>query len=112
MAETAGDGLETVLVIDDDKAFCAALAGALRRRGLKAIIAHSHDEALAELVELLDADLPAARAAAARGIGSFGALEALPRLIRMLSTETDPTVLDAVNAAIELLTAASPDPES
>ncbi len=48
MAETSGDDQETVLVVDDDRAFCAALAGALRRRGLKAIIAHSHDEALAE----------------------------------------------------------------
>jgi len=65
-----------------------------------------HDEALAELVELLDADLPAARAAAARGLGSFGAIEALPRLIRMLSTEKDPVVLKAINAAIEMLTAA------
>ena len=38
----------TVLVVDDDEAFCGALAGALRRRGFKAVIAHGHDEALEE----------------------------------------------------------------
>lgn len=39
---------ETVLVVDDDRAFCAALAGAIRRRGLAAVVAHTHDEAVAE----------------------------------------------------------------
>lgn len=39
---------DTVLVVDDDRAFCAALAGSLRRRGHRAVIAHNHDEALAE----------------------------------------------------------------
>jgi HEAT repeat protein len=63
-------------------------------------------QAIAELVELLEAELPAARAAAARGLGRFGAPEALPRLIRMLTTEKDPAVLEAVEAAIEMLTSA------
>ncbi|MCA9657403.1 MAG: response regulator [Myxococcales bacterium] len=49
MAETpTSNDQETVLVVDDDKAFCAALAGGLRRRGYAAVIAHTHDEALAE----------------------------------------------------------------
>ncbi len=44
----AESGQQTVLVVDDDKAFCAALAGSLRRRGVAALIAHNHDEALSE----------------------------------------------------------------
>lgn len=38
----------TIMVVDDDRAFCNALAGALRRRGITTIIAHDHDEALSE----------------------------------------------------------------
>ncbi len=38
----------TIMVVDDDRAFCAALAGALRRRGMVTVIAHDHDEALSE----------------------------------------------------------------
>ena len=44
----ADDSRSTVLVVDDDRAFCAALAGALRRRGCAAIVAHNYDDALAE----------------------------------------------------------------
>lgn len=36
------------MIVDDDRAFCAALAGALRRRGHQTIVAHDYDEALAE----------------------------------------------------------------
>ncbi len=38
----------TIMVVDDDKAFCAALSGALRRRGHKTLIAHDYADALAE----------------------------------------------------------------
>ncbi len=40
--------LESILVVDDDRAFCAALSGALRRRGHPVVVAHGYDEALAE----------------------------------------------------------------
>lgn len=39
---------ETVLIVDDDKNFCAALAAALRRRGFGSAIAYDYAEALAE----------------------------------------------------------------
>lgn len=39
---------ETILLVDDDRTFCAALGGALRRRGLKVMIAHSYDDAISE----------------------------------------------------------------
>lgn len=42
------DQPETILLVDDDRAFCAALAGALRRRGLQVVMAHQHEDALAE----------------------------------------------------------------
>ena len=48
MSEAADDSRITVLVVDDDKAFCQALAGALRRRGLAVVVAHNYDDALAE----------------------------------------------------------------
>ncbi len=48
MGEAADDSRITVLVVDDDKAFCQALAGALRRRGLAVVVAHNYDDALAE----------------------------------------------------------------
>jgi two-component system, response regulator RegA len=43
----AGHSL-TIMIVDDDRPFCAALAGALRRRGHQTIIAHDYDEALSE----------------------------------------------------------------
>ena len=47
--ETPSDGpRETVLVVDDDRAFCTALAAALRRRGYAAVVAHNYEEAVAE----------------------------------------------------------------
>ncbi len=48
MSETADDSRITVLVVDDDKAFCQALAGALRRRDFAVVMAHSYEDALAE----------------------------------------------------------------
>ena len=38
----------TILLVDDDKTFCAALAGALRRRGHTVLLAHDYDDAIAE----------------------------------------------------------------
>jgi two-component system response regulator RegA len=42
------DAAETILVIDDDRTFCSALAGALRRRGFKVVVAHDYDDGCAE----------------------------------------------------------------
>lgn len=39
---------DTILIIDDDKAFCAALSGAFRRRGFSVVVAHDYEEALSE----------------------------------------------------------------
>ncbi len=39
---------EYVLVVDDDKPFCGALAGSFRRRGYAVVIAHGYEEALSE----------------------------------------------------------------
>ena len=41
-------GGRPVLVVDDDKAFCAALAAAIRRRGASTVIAHGYDDAVDE----------------------------------------------------------------
>ncbi|MEX1365500.1 MAG: response regulator [Nannocystaceae bacterium] len=38
----------TILLVDDDRAFCTALAGALRRRGHTVLLAHDYDDAVAE----------------------------------------------------------------
>lgn len=38
----------TILLVDDDTTFCAALAGALRRRGHTVLLAHNHDDAVTE----------------------------------------------------------------
>lgn len=46
-SDTAPDA-ETILITDDDKAFCAALSGAFRRRGLKVVVAHDYDDAISE----------------------------------------------------------------
>lgn len=39
---------ETIMIVDDDRPFCTALASALRRRGFQVVVAHDYDEALAE----------------------------------------------------------------
>ncbi len=46
--ETTAESRETVLVVDDDRAFGTALAASLRRRGYAAVVAHTYDEAIAE----------------------------------------------------------------
>jgi len=46
-SDTNPDG-ETILITDDDKAFCAALTGAFRRRGFKVVVAHDYDDAISE----------------------------------------------------------------
>ncbi len=38
----------TILLVDDDRTFCAALATALRRREHTVLLAHDYDDALAE----------------------------------------------------------------
>ncbi|MEM7160388.1 MAG: response regulator [Myxococcota bacterium] len=38
----------TILLVDDDRTFCAALAGALRRRGHQVLLAHDYDDAVSE----------------------------------------------------------------
>ena len=44
----AGVDEQTFLLVDDDKVFCGALAGALRRRGYRVVVAHNHDDAVSE----------------------------------------------------------------
>lgn len=39
---------DTILIADHDRAFCAALGAALRRRGFGIVVAHDHEDALAE----------------------------------------------------------------
>lgn len=48
MSEVSDDSRITVLVVDDDRAFCQALAGSLRRRGFAVVVAHSYEDALSE----------------------------------------------------------------
>ncbi len=38
----------TILLVDDDRTFCAALASALRRREHTVVLAHSYDDAISE----------------------------------------------------------------
>ena len=38
----------TILLVDDDRSFCTALAGALRRRGHTVLLAHDYTDAVAE----------------------------------------------------------------
>ena len=47
-SDAAGAPPAPTLVVDDDRAFCATLAAALRRRGYPVVIAHGFDEALTE----------------------------------------------------------------
>lgn len=39
---------ETILLVDDDRVFCTALAGALRRRDFKVLLAHDYEDAIGE----------------------------------------------------------------
>jgi len=60
------------------------------------------DEALIELVEMLESGKPQVRAAAARGLAAFGAIEAIPRLIRLLEDDSE-LVRTAAEKALERL---------
>ena len=60
------------------------------------------DAALIELVEMLSAESPQIRAAAARGLAAFGALEAIPQLIRLLEDDSE-LVRAAAEKALERL---------
>lgn len=44
----AEDNRSTVLVVDDDRAFCSALAASLRRRGFAVVVAHNFEDGIAE----------------------------------------------------------------
>jgi two-component system, response regulator RegA len=48
MTDPSEDSRTTVLVVDDDRTFCTALAGSLRRRGFAVVVAHSYEDALSE----------------------------------------------------------------
>lgn len=62
----------------------------------------TRDSARTELVTLLDGGSPAQRAEAARGLATLGAIEELPRLIRLLDDE-DAQVRTAVREALDRL---------
>lgn len=74
--------------------------------GLQRTELPSRDQAIAELLDMLKHQDPTMRSVAVKSIGSFGALEALPTLIRLLETEEDAYVLLEVKAAIDKLTSA------
>ena len=42
------DADDAILVVDDDIPFCTVLRGAMRRRGIKCLIAHSFEDAIEE----------------------------------------------------------------
>ncbi|MEO0652312.1 MAG: HEAT repeat domain-containing protein, partial [Planctomycetota bacterium] len=67
-------------------------------------------QARAELFGMLESPEPAVRAEAARALATMGAVEALPRLIRMLADE-DVSVREAVRGALDRLHEREPDPE-
>lgn len=46
MSETTSE--RTILLVDDDRPFCAALAGALRRREFTVVLAHDYADAVSE----------------------------------------------------------------
>lgn len=48
MSAEPSEAAEVVLLVDDDRSFCAAVAGALRRRGFKVMVAHDRADALEE----------------------------------------------------------------
>lgn len=112
----------TILLVDDDRTFCAALAGALRRRGHTVLLAHDYDDALAEaqawspdravidlrmpgrggleVVQALRAALPQLRMVVLTGYGSIAtAVEAIKAgAVHYL---TKPADADEIMAAFE-----------
>ena len=113
----------TILLVDDDRTFCAALAGALRRRGHTVLLAHDYDDALAEaqawspdravidlrmpgrggleVVQALRAALPQLRMVVLTGYGSIAtAVEAIKQEANEVRVE----------AAVKGITPAQPAP--
>jgi two-component system response regulator RegA len=113
---------ETILIVDDDRAFCTALANALRRRDFRVVVAHDYDEALAEaeawrperaivdlrmpgrngleVVASLRAQLPELRMVVLTGFGSIAtAVEAIK--LGAVHYLTKPAAVDEVLAAFE-----------
>ncbi|HLT40096.1 MAG TPA: response regulator [Enhygromyxa sp.] len=112
----------SILVVDDDRAFCAALAGALRRRGHQTVIAHDFDDAVAEaeawrperavidlrmpgrggleLVSVLREKLPTLRVVVLTGYGSIAtAVEAIK--IGAVHYLTKPAEVEEILAAFD-----------
>jgi two-component system response regulator RegA len=121
-AMSEADSGQTIMIVDDDRAFCAALAGAMRRRGHQVVIAHDYDEALAEaeawgperavidlrmpgpsgleLVASLRDRLPELRMIVLTGYGSIAtAVEAIK--LGAVHYLTKPAELDEILAAFE-----------
>lgn len=117
---------ETVLIVDDDRSFCAALAAALRRRGFASAVAHDYGEALAEadawepikavvdlrmpgkggldLVQSLRSKFPAIQVVVLTGFGSIAtAVEAIKLGAQHYLTK--PASVDEILAAFERTTA-------
>jgi two-component system, response regulator RegA len=113
---------ETILIVDDDRAFCAALSGAMRRRGLKVMVAHDYEDAISEadawepqlavvdlrmpgrngleVVATLKERLPALRIVVLTGFGSIAtAVEAIK--LGAVHYLTKPADADEVLAAFE-----------
>lgn len=112
----------SVMVVDDDRDFCAALAAALRRRGHATVVAHDYAEALAEakawrperavidlrmpgpngleLVAALREALPELRMVVLTGFGSIAtAVEAIK--LGAVHYLTKPVAVDELLAAFE-----------
>ncbi|MCA9711231.1 MAG: response regulator [Myxococcales bacterium] len=125
----------TILIVDDDRPFCTALAGALRRRGHTVVLAHDFDDALAEadawspdravvdlrmpgrggleLVDALRRAHPALRMVVLTGYGSIAtAVEAMKA--GAVHYMTKPAEVDEILAAFERTEARvdTPDPVS
>lgn len=112
----------TIMIVDDDRPFATALAGALRRRGFHTVVAHDYDEALAEaqawqpdqavvdlrmpgrngleVVASLRERWPALRVIVLTGFGSIAtAVEAIK--LGAVHYLTKPTSVDEILAAFE-----------
>lgn len=117
---------QTVLIVDDDRSFCAALAAALRRRGFAAAVAYDYNEALAEaeawepikavidlrmpgkggldLVQALRANFPTIQVVVLTGFGSIAtAVEAIKLGAQHYLTK--PASVDEILSAFERTTA-------
>ena len=120
---------QTVLIVDDDRSFCAALAAALRRRGYASAVAYDYSEALAEaeawdpskaivdlrmpgkggldLVQALRAKFPRIQVVVLTGFGSIAtAVEAIKLGAQHYLTK--PASVDEILAAFERTT---PNPD-